>query len=193
MTATITVQECNGAVAGVWTDVTTVYFKTKDECAADTAYPTPIPAASFNFSYWKSIRLKITGAYTKISAIKIYTDGSIGFPLGTAADVYIGKRNAGDNGCPTGSYQQALGTEGTTGKDMTDGTDGHAYYKGQSPAVALLDAYSAASPLDLDGAEYTTTPGPEYTKHVVLQWKVAPTATPGLVTPETITFQYNEI
>ena len=189
MAATVVVQEGNGAGPD-WTTKTSIRFCTADAHAPGTDNPIPIPESDFNYSYWKSICLALSGSFTKINNVRFYCDGAIGWNMGTEGELRVGVRDAGDNGCPDGSYDQATGTPGETGDDMEDGSDGHAYYKGETTKSASVADYSSGSPLEVDTTDHDEA---ERTKHVVLQVKVADDATQGEQTDETLTFKYDEI
>lgn len=192
MAATVNVQEGNGASVS-WTTKTAIRFCTKDENNPLLTYPIPIPSSSFNYSYWKSIVLDLSGSFTKINNVRFYSDGSIGWNFGTGGGLFVGKRDSGDNGCPTANYQQSAGTEGTTGYEMGNATNGHAYYKGQSTPKVNVNSYTSGSPLTVDSSDHTSA---EKTKHVVLQVKVdtqANGASQGSQAAENLTFLYDEI
>lgn len=176
MAATVDVREINGAAAGTPSVVTAAKFCTADVFNPGTANPIPIPAAGSKYSYWKSHELYLTGTYTEISNIKIYTDGG-GFGTGIAV-------NIGDETLVAGSYEQATGTPGDTGDEVVANHTG-------ITGVTDLFGYDLASPKDVDAGPYSAPP--ERTKHVVLQMDVINTASPGEKTPETITFQYDEV
>lgn len=189
--ATVEIQQYHG-VTPTHSTVTTPRMSTSDTNAPGTSYPIPIPAADFNFSYWMSLALAITNIQdaTLLNNHKVYMDGACGWALGTSGELNVGLRDSGDNGCPEGSYDQAGGTEGTTGYDIADDTNGHAYYKSQSPEEGALDGYTSGSPLTVDTGDHTIA---EDFKHIVLQAKVDTDATRGAQTAETITFQYDEV
>jgi len=190
--ATVNVSQLTGAGPSA-TVVTTPRLSTSDSAAPGTGNPIPIPAADFNFSYWMSLQLTISAMNdaTLLNNHKFYSDGAIGWNLGTGGKLVIGLRDTGDNGCPAGSYDQATGSEGTTGDDMEDDTDGHAYYKGQDPETGLVSAYTSGAMLTVDTGDHSAA---EAFKHVVIQAKVADDATRGLQSPaETLTFQYDEV
>ena len=86
MVATVQIVEKNGT-AGTNTqkDSGTVRFKNAGNATVDTNDPMVIPAAtgSFDYSYEKWLRLKITVAPdTNLSNLKFYTDGANGFGTG---------------------------------------------------------------------------------------------------------------
>lgn len=189
MAATVVVKEGNGA-GPTWTTKTAVRFCTADSHEPGTDNPIPIPEADNAYSYWKSIALDLSGVFTKINNVRFYSDGTIGWNCGTGGGLFVGQRDAGDHGCPTASYDQATGTEGTTGHEMKDATNGHAYYKAQTAAIKDVATCTSGSPITVDSGDHTSA---EKTKHVVLQVKVATDATQGEQTDETLTFKYDEI
>ena len=165
---------------------------TKDIVAADNTYPIPIPAAGFNFSYWMNLALTITNIQdaTVLNNHQVYMDGACGWALGTSGELLVGVRDAGDNGCPDASYEQAAGTQGTSGYDMADGANGHDYYLGQTPAYEPLDDYSSGATLEVDTQDLVAANSFD---HIVIQAKCDTDATRGAQGAETITFQYDEI
>ena len=189
MAATVDVQEGNGAGPD-WTTKTAIRFCTADNHNPGSDNPIPIPESGFNYSFWKSICLALSGTFTTINNIRFYSDGAIGWNVGTEGELRVGVRDSGDNGCPDGSYDQATGTVGETGHDMEDATNGHAYYKGQTTKSASVADYTSGSPLTVDTTDHTT---PERTNHVVLQVKLDDDATQGEQTDETLTFKYDEV
>ena len=189
------------AVSQLWgvtptvSTVTTPRMSTTDSNAPANTYPIPLPAAGLNYSYWMSLALTITNIQdaTLLNNHKLYMDGACGWNLGTSGELNVGLRDSGDNGCPEVSYQQALGTEGTTGYDLADDTNGHAYYKSQVPEEGALDGYTSGAPLTVDSGDHTIA---EQFNHVVLQCVVdteANGAVRGAQVAETVTFQYDEI
>jgi hypothetical protein len=168
---------------------------TSDIVTADNTYPIPIPAAGFNYSYWMNLALTITNIQdaTVLNNHQVYMDGACGWALGTDGELLVGVRDAGDNGCPDASYEQAAGTQGTTGYSIMDGTNGHDYYKGQDPGVAALDGYNSGSTLEVDTQDLSAAGSFD---HLVIQAKVdtaANGAVRGAQAAETITFIYDEI
>lgn len=176
MAATVDVREINGAAAGTPTVVTAAKFCTADDPNPGTTNPIPIVTGQTKRSYWKSHELYLSGTYTQITTIKIYTDGG-GF--GTGITTYIG-----DETLVAGSYQQATGTPGDTGDEMV------ATHAGITAKTDLF-TFVVGAPKTVDAGPYSTPP--ERTKHVVLQMDVADTASPGEKTPETVTWQYDEV
>lgn len=196
MVATTNVEECNGAGAGTWTVITQGRYCTRDAYNPVLNDPCVVPLADFNRSYAKSHRLAWSGTYTQISNIRWYTSGNIktNWALGTGGMLLVCKKSTGDNGCPTGSYDQATGVQGTSGNDVDDAGVGHAYYKtGTSNHAAPIDADTCLSgaPLTVDTTAYG--PGGGHSKHVVTQALIASDATQGDKANETFTWRYDEI
>ena len=189
MAATVEIQEGNGS-GPTWTAVTSARYCTDDDYNPGTNNPIPIPTSGFNYSYWKSHCLAITGGtFTQISNIQWYPS-DFSWTLGTNGEVRVGQRDSGDHGCPDASYQQAAGTTGTTGYAIEDGTNGHAYYKDQTTPVASITTYSSSSKMTVDSGTYTST---GRTKHIVTQVKVDTDATQGEQPDITYTFTWDEI
>src|SRR3989304_1653585 len=88
--------------------------------AIDTTNPVPIPSSSFNYSYWVHVALQFGGTFTQLSNFRHYSDGTIGWTLGTNGELRRGNRDSGDDGCPKASYNLATGTIGTTGDSIED-------------------------------------------------------------------------
>ena len=200
MPATVYVKEWNGAGR----DETTVSvgaparFCSADENAPGNDYPIVIPAAGFNYSYWKHFGLDLSGSFVKINNVRIYCDGDIDWDLGTGGMVMVGLKDDGEttdegHGCPTASYQQSAGTPGETGIYLKAGTGGHVFYKSETVAPADFQDYdSAVAALLVDSTDHEAA---EDTKAVVLQVKVdtvANGAVQGLKDDETFTFLYDE-
>ena len=190
-TATVTVKQLTGAGPSADT-VTTPRLSTSDSNNPGTSNPIPIPAADLAWSYWMSLQLTIDAMNdaTLLNNHKFYSDGAIGWTLGTGGKLVVGLRDSGDNGCPSGSYQQADGSEGVSGDDMEDDTDGHAYYKSQDPETGLVSAYTSGSSLLIDSADHSEA---EAFDHVVIQAVVDDDATRGAQVAETLTFVWDEI
>jgi hypothetical protein len=191
MTATMNVEEGNGS-GPTWTVITSGRYCTRDSYNPGDNDPCVVPSSSYNYSYSKNHRLAFSGSFTKILNIKWYTSGSVktNWGLGTGGMLLVGVRDTGANGCPNGSYQQAAGTQGTTGNYLKHASTGHAYYKDQTSGVADADSYTSSSPLTIDLTEYTTT---GYSNHVVTQVKLSSSATQGDKPNETFTWVYDEI
>jgi len=161
-------------------------FKTADDATIDTNNPIPIPAAGTKYSYWKQIYLYCgTAPSTQVDNVKLYTDAG-GFGTGItvkAGDEFPTKTAALDTG-----YEVATGTPGDTGDEMvaahaglTGSTDVFTFTSGAPLSVTITEAGNI---IDAIG---------ETTNYVCLQMEVGSTASPGDLTDETFTFQYDEV
>jgi len=193
MAATMSIEEGNGA-GPTWSAITTGRYCTYDMYNPATAHPCVVPpTGQIYYSFWKSHRLAWTGIGTQISNIKWYGPGGTiktDWGLGTDGDVKIGTKTAAPHGCPDASYDQATGTNDTTGDYMDDITNGHTYYKDAAGSVVSIDSYPSATPLVVDNTVYTVD-GHSY--HVVTQVVIDDDATQGEKTDKTFTFVYDEI
>lgn len=190
MAATVNTEVWTGGSAGSpnKTAASTLRFRTDDSpTTTDTSNPLIIPDSGTNYSYWVHLALEISGTFSEVSNIRFYTDGSLGFTLGTAGQVVRGNRDSGDQGCPESSYEVASGTVGTSGDDL--GAN-HGYFSGQSTPEA--DAFNATSgsPITVDSSTYTSSTS---SKAVVLQADVDTDASTGTQSDETFTFLYDEV
>jgi len=197
MVATVIVEQASGGSDGTPGSedevATSTRLQTKDQFAiTDTTYPIPIPESGFNYSYWIHVYLNITGAPSvKINNVRFYSDGAIGWNFGTDGELRRGNMDAGDKGAPMDTeYDVATGTEGTTGHEIGDVTNGHDYYNAQTTKTADVASDTEGSPATIDSTDHTTT---GKCKAVVLQVKVDADAVQGEQTDETLTFKYDEI
>lgn len=198
MVATVTVVELTGAGPSYTTITNRVRLFTADQATdqvtPQTTFPVPIPAANFNYSYWKHVALELAGSGFTITNIRHYGTGSAtGWTYGTGGALLRGARDSGDQGCPAGDYEQATGTQGTSGYYIGDGTNGHDYYKGQTAPTVDAAADTSGSPCVVDNTSTYVAAG--YTKSVVLQVKVDTAANgsvQGTQTAYTFTWKYDE-
>lgn len=192
MVADVVVQQFTGVTPDKDT-VTTPRLSTSDEHAPGTANPIPIADSGLSYSYWMSLHLTITNMQdaTLLNNHQFYSDeGTDAWTLGTGGGVKIGVRDAGNNGVPVGDYDQATGVEGVSGDYMGDGTDGHAYYKAQTPPCAEISDYTSVAMLEIDTGDHSIA---EAFKGVVVQCLVDDDATRGAQAASTLTFQYDEV
>jgi hypothetical protein len=199
MVATVTVQEVTGASGSkVYTSITNkVRLFTSDlatnQDTPQITYPVPIPTSGFNYSYWKHVCLDVSGTFTKVDNIRHYSDGAIGWNFGASGELRRGNRDSGDKGCPTANYEQAAGTEGTTGYSIEDASNGHDYFNGQTTKTVALQNDTSGSPAMVDSTGLTSA---GKSKAIVLQVKVdtaANGALSGVQTAETLTWRYDVI
>lgn len=160
----------------------TLRFKVADDATIDSNDPIPIPASGTNYSYWKQIYLYCdTAPSTSVDNIKFYTDGS-GF--GTGITVKVGSQFPTKNSGSDAGYEVA-----DTAAEMV------ANHSGLS---ASTDAFGYTSGSPLSGPSISESGNlinaiGETTNYLVLQMEVADTASPGNLTDETMTFQYDEV
>ena len=192
MSASVTITEANG-VTPTWTQEADIYFCTADVQAPLLDYPLSIPSTGYRHSYWKTLCLEIAGTFSKVSNIKFFSDGNVGFHLGTGGGMFVGTKAEGDSGLAIASYDQATGEEGVSGDPMDDPVDGHATYKGAGYTVVDVETYTSMAALLIDSTEYTEA---GKTKATVLQVKcdtAANGAVQGAQSPEPLYWKYDEI
>lgn len=162
-------------------------FKTDDDATIDTISPMPIVSGETGSSYWKQIYLETTIApATQIDNIKLYTDGG---DFGTGITVNLGDEMPVKNNASDAGYEVATGDAGSAGHDMVAN---HSGITGETDVFS----YTAASPKSVTISETGSILGPvlgSSTNYLVLQMKVAATASAGDLANETFTFQYDEI
>jgi hypothetical protein len=200
MVATVIIEQATGGSDGTPGAENTIATSTRLQTAdqfdiSDTTYPIPIPAAGFNYSYWITVYLEITGGtFTQINNIRFYSDESIGWDYGSGGELRRGNRDSGDIGFAMDSgYEVATGTPGTTGHTIEDGVDGHSFYNGQTTKTADVEGDGVASPPVVDSTNHSSA---EKCKAIVLQVKLDTAgngAVQGEQTDETLTFKYDEI
>jgi len=152
-----------------------IRLKTADDATIDDANPIPIPTSGTNRSYWKTLTLWAETSPTgTINNIKFYTDGG-GF--GTGITTYVGDETSS-------TYDQATGTEGTTGDEMV---------ANHSEITAKTDAftYTSGVPKDVSGSITNPDTG-RISDYIVLQMDVGASASPGNLSDETFTIRYDE-
>lgn len=198
MVATVGVYCCVGGSDGTpgseSADLTgaSIRLQTKDQIApADTSYPVPIPTSGYKYSFWKHVYLKITGGtFTEVTNVKFWSDGAIGWNFGTGGELRRGNRDSGDQGAPMDSeYDVATGTDGDSGDEIENATNGHGYYNGQTTKTVDVENDTSGSKATVDSTSHT---GTGKCKAVVLQVKVDTDATQGEQADETLTFSYDE-
>lgn len=148
--------------------------------ATTSSNPVRIPAAGTNYSYWVSTRLiAYTNPAGTINNIRWYTNGANNFGTGVAA-VF--------NQATT--YQQAGGTVGTSGTQLTVGNhtsllatpvDPFAYSVAGAPSFPVTGSITFGS----------ATPA-QFGNYVVYQLSVGTTAQPGATGSATFTWLYDE-
>jgi hypothetical protein len=206
MTATVVIQEVTGTSVTYQTVTNRVRLMTIDaatnQTTAQTSNPVIIPkdatsgygGLAYNYSFWKSVCLDITGSGFIITNINHYSNGDI---TGTWTFGANGALNRGSitgskgsvaQGCPTANYAQATGVIGTSGDPIDDAGAGHPYYKSSGGVADVNDDLSGSLAL-IDDTAYSTA---SKSNMIVLQVKVQNTGTQGTQTAKTLTWQYDE-
>jgi len=177
-----------------------VRFKTADNFTVDANDPIPIPAPGpANFSFWKQLYLRITGGTgTLIRNVKFFANNVAGFGVGVQTLVGTTTPFPENSSLTQSGYEVADGVIGVSGNDMNftvnPGT-------GHSGVLATADAFSFTTVASL-AMEINETGNPQAdemqnvgdrTRYLVFQMDILSTATPGALTPETWTFQFEEI
>ena len=156
MAATVNIQEINGASA-TYTNVTSIRFCNADNYNPGLDYPCIVPGSGFSYSYWKSLLLDLAGTFTRINNVRLYSDGAIGWTLGTGGLLRLAVHPNGDMGVST--YQQSTGTL-DSGDAVEDATNGHQGYIAAGTAWAASTAYAlndVVHPTTLNGYVYECT------------------------------------
>lgn len=178
MAAAYTVERGVGA-GPTWSTVTNVRLRTDDVNTQDLTNPVPI-AGALKRSYWANIRLEFSGTFSQIDNIRHFSDGAIGWTMGTSGALFSSSTPAG---ITDANYVQASGTPGDTGAELV------ATHTNVS-AKTNINSHTSAAPLTVDAGPYTTA---DNSNHVALQVDVDTDATLGLQTAETLTWRVDEI
>lgn len=206
MVATVVVQEVTGTTVTYQTVTNRVRLMTIDaatnQSTAQTSNPVIIPSGAgagygsgdYNYSFWKSVCLDISGSGFIITNINHYSNGDITgtWTFGTGGALnrgsITGSKGSVAQGCPTANYAQATGVIGTSGDPIDNAGNGHPYYK-SSGGVADVNSDTSASLALMDAGPYSTA---SKTNMIVLQVKVKYDGTQGTQTARTLTWQYDE-
>ncbi len=156
-------------------------FKQADNATIDSNNPMPIPGAGSEYSRWKQIYLYCdTAPSTQVDNVQFYTDGG-GFGTGITT-------NAGDE-------FPVHNSGATTGYDVSDANEimtNHTDITGVTDAFSFTSGSTLSGPSISEAGNIIDAIG-ETTNYLVLQMVVGTTASPGNLTDETFTFQYDEI
>ena len=165
MAATVQIHEMSAAAAGVDKTSGTVRFKAADNSTVDTNDRLQIPVAGSIYSYTKHVRFYFsTAPSVDIQNLRSYTDGANGFGTGV-----------------TVGYDVPAGGLGTFPNIATNiaGTD--------------LFTKTSGAPIDMDAINTGPHTGTGYKgDHVRMQMAIASTASPGVLTAESMVFAYDE-
>jgi len=190
MAATVEIETWTGGSAGAPNKTTAADFRYRTDdspTTQDRTNPLVKPSSGQNYSFWQHTALAISGTFDEVSNIRFFTDGAIGFTLGTNGLVQRGNRDSAPHGCPEASYEPATGTVGTTGDDLAAN---HGYYSGQTTPTADVANDTSGSPALLDDSVYTAATS---SYAVVTQAVVDADATSGVQAEETFTLRFDEV
>ena len=162
MSATVQIHEMTGAAAGTDKTSGTVRFKSADNTTVDTNDRLQVPSSGTNYSYTKQLKFYVASG--------TYTD---------IQNLRAYSDGANNFGTGVSVYHDTTNAFGTNFNTNLGGTD--------------IFTKTSGSPVDLD----TTNAGPHtstgYKGDILrLQMRVADTATPGVLSAETLTFAYDE-
>jgi len=158
-----------------------IRFKYADNNTIDNADPIPIPPSGTNRGRWKHIYLKCSVAPdTQIDNMKVYTDGA-GF--GTGITVLVGDGTQTKTSASSAGYDPSdVADEVLTGHDtITTTTDVFTYTSGAPRTVSISETSNIIDAIN------------ETTDYIVLSMEVINTASPGDLTDENLTYEYDEI
>lgn len=166
MAATILIHEMSDATTGVDKTSGTVRFKSADENTVDSNNRLTVPGAGTIYSFTKQLRLRMTVAPdVDVSNPRAYSDGANGF--GTGIGVQYDNQGV--------TFATQVNTD-IAGADFFTATSG--------------------SPIDMDTVDTGPFTVSDLNTHIGdilrLQMSVASTASNGQLTPETLTFAYDE-
>jgi len=156
-------------------------FKRADNSTIDNADPIPIPAGADNYSRWKSIYLKCTGAPSlQVDNLRVYSDGGI---WAASILVDVGDETPVHNSGATTGYDVADVNATMVGAhtDITGITSWYLAVVGAPKAVSISEAGAIINAIG------------ETSNYVVLQMHVTNAAAPGDLANSTGTWKYDEI
>ena len=159
-----------------------IRFKQADNATIDGNSPIPIPAAGTNYSRWKQLYLKCTGApVTQVNNVQFYTDGG-GFGAGTT--VKVGNQFPTKNSISNAGYEVADVNAAMVGN--------HGGLTGATDAFSFTSAAALVGPSISEAGNIINAIN-ETTNYLVTQMEVTNAAGAGNLADETWTFQYDEI
>lgn len=175
MSAVVHINRFNGTSPGVASDITSINTRANAEdthTTAGTNNPVAIPTAGEKYSFWVSTQLEvISGLGGTLDNIRWFMSGTL--------DTGISLK-----GYSASSYVEATGSVGDTG-DILNTTN----YPSLGATPVDLTAYTSGSPFSITGSTTGTGPVGDL---MVYQFGAGPTASPGSVTPVTMTWRYDE-
>lgn len=152
-------------------------FQMVDASASDATKQFLRPLAGTYYSYWKSVYLNaLTTPPTQINNVKLYSDGAIAW---VGVELFVG-----DEMPTVGNYEQATGTEGSSGDELV------ANHGGIS-AKTTMNTYTSGSPKSITGSISNPSVG-AITRLMLLQMNITTVANTGDAGSAPLTFTYDE-
>lgn len=177
MAATVIINEWNSTASQTDKTSGTVRFKNANNSTVDSGNPLVIPTgANREYSYEKWLRLQITGTppSEKIDALEFYTDGGNGF--GSGVELWAEVESSGVFRTPV----------------VPDESNSPPQAGSASLTMTSAFAYTAGGTLSLGAGSYSAS-STHIGNFVVLVMEVTAGASQGVLTSETVTFEYDEI
>lgn len=178
MAATVLILEKNGA-GETPSDKTssTVRFKNADNSTVDLNAPLIVPTTNTEYSFEKWLRMHIgsTGPTSQITNLGFYMDGAKGWAAGIKLWADGSETTYSTPGAPTETNDPPQTPVNGTPAAMTDAF-----------------TYTSGSPLSLGAGPYSTT-NTDMGNYLILVVEVEIGSSPGTLTGETATFEYDEI
>ncbi|KKL93882.1 hypothetical protein LCGC14_1870230 [marine sediment metagenome] len=159
-----------------------IRFKQADNNTIDTNNPIPVPDTAVNYSYWKQIYLKCINIQdaTQIDNIQFYGDGTVFSE--TDVELIVSTATPTKTSVSDAGYDVAdASTTMTKHTDVTATANADDYTSGAALSVSISEGSNI-----IDATNETSD-------YVILQLEVGSTAASGILTAETLTYQYDEI
>ena len=156
-------------------------YKRADNPTIDSIDPNTIPVSGTSYSRWKSTYLQCTVAPdTQVDNMKIYTDGA-GF--GTGITVVVGTETPTKNSASDAGYDPADTNDDplVNHADISATSSFFLFTSGSPKAVSISETGAIINAIG------------ETSDYVITQMEITNTASPGTLTAETYTWEYDEI
>lgn len=178
MAATVTIRRWTGGVSGpTKTNITSINTRANAEDAhsiSGTSNSILVPAVGSNYSYWVVTRLAVDVISSgTVDNLRWYTDGTNNFGTGVTCV-----------GNTAGTYNQATGTPGQTGTQLTTGN-----YVGLAGEPTDVFAFTSSSPKTIAGSASSVGDLGDF---FVYQMVVGSSAQSGATAQETFTWKYDD-
>jgi hypothetical protein len=183
MAATVLINRLTGTGGSeTETDITSgaTRASTSDAPSPGSSDPIPIPSGADNYSFWVTTRLEATATPTgTIDNIRWFSD-TVSF----GTDVTVVGADASTS--TDAGYRIAVGTQGTTGTELTQGN-----HSGLDAAVVNVTTLTSGAPRTMGGSIDNPSTG-RFGDHFVYQFQIGSGAGAGATPSNTFTWQYDE-